>query len=124
MGFLDNAPADLRKRILSHRNAWGAWANVIFVETATSPQVRIARTANDGYWSYLGADVNARDAQSAGTVYPGPVAPSGIWPNGKAYFFKGSQYVRPDTKTDKVDAGYPAPIAGNRPELFTSYLGA
>ena len=32
-------------------------ANVQFVETAVSPQVRIARTRGDGYWSYLGTDV-------------------------------------------------------------------
>lgn len=57
VGFLDNPPTDLRKRILSHMNAWGAWANVTFVESTTSPQVRIARVANDGYWSYLGTDV-------------------------------------------------------------------
>jgi len=37
-------------------NAWAAWANVRFVESATNPQVRIDRAA-DGYWSYLGTDV-------------------------------------------------------------------
>src|SRR5262245_4295777 len=57
VGFLDNPPADLRARILSHMNAWGTWSNVQFSETATDPQVRIARTAGDGYWSYLGTDV-------------------------------------------------------------------
>src|ERR1700757_2242713 len=57
VGFLDNAPADLRGRIVSHMNAWGAWANVQFTETKTHPQVRIARTPDDGYWSYLGTDV-------------------------------------------------------------------
>ncbi len=32
------------------------------------------------------------------------------WGNGKAYFFKGSQYVRYDIKADRVDPGYPKPI--------------
>jgi hypothetical protein len=59
VGFLDNPPADLRKRILSHMRAWGASANVKFTETNTSPQVRIAREggANGGYWSYVGTDI-------------------------------------------------------------------
>ena len=35
----------------------GLWANVQFAETNTDPQVRIARTRDDGYWSYLGTDV-------------------------------------------------------------------
>ena len=38
-------------------NAWGAFCNVQFTETAANPQVRIARTGGDGYWSYLGTDV-------------------------------------------------------------------
>ena len=57
VGFLDGPAADLRARILSHMNAWAASSNVQFVETAGSAQVRIARTAGDGYWSYLGTDV-------------------------------------------------------------------
>jgi len=57
VGFLDGAPADLRARILSHMNAWSARLNVSFVESAVDPQVRIARTANSGYWSYLGTDI-------------------------------------------------------------------
>jgi len=32
------------------------------------------------------------------------------WDNGKAYFFRGGQYVRYDMKTDRVDPGYPKPI--------------
>lgn len=47
-----------------------------------------------------------------------------VWNNGKAYFFKGSEYIRYDIATDKVDAGYPKPIAGNWPGLFTSDLDA
>jgi len=56
VGFMDNPEAALRKRILLHMNAWNKTANVKFVESKTSPQVRIAREA-DGYWSYLGTDV-------------------------------------------------------------------
>lgn len=63
VGFLDNPPADLRARLLSHMNAWNdvAHANVQFAETTTDPQVRIARTAGSGYWSYLGTDILSID---------------------------------------------------------------
>jgi hypothetical protein len=57
VGFLDNPSSDLRKRIMLHMNAWAKTANVTFVRTRTDPQVRIARTPNDGHWSYLGTDV-------------------------------------------------------------------
>lgn len=57
VGFLDNPPAALQKRILSHMNAWSKYGNISFVISKSSPQVRIARVANDGYWSYLGTDV-------------------------------------------------------------------
>src|SRR3954453_12822372 len=57
VGFLDAPPAELRRRIVAHMNAWAKTANVKFSETTTDPQVRIARTADDGYWSYLGTDV-------------------------------------------------------------------
>jgi hypothetical protein len=61
VGFLDNPPASLRKRILSHMNAWSKTAKVKFVETAGAAQVRIARASNPpemaGYWSYEGTDI-------------------------------------------------------------------
>ncbi len=57
VGFLDNPPSDLRARIIQHMNAWNKTANVSFVESNSDPQVRIARTVDDGYWSYLGTDV-------------------------------------------------------------------
>jgi len=59
VGFLDTPPAALRSKILAHMNAWGKTANVKFVQSSTSPDVRIARVggAQGGYWSYLGTDV-------------------------------------------------------------------
>jgi Astacin (Peptidase family M12A) len=57
VGFLDGGAADLRARILSHMNAWSTRSNVSFVETVTDPQVRITRTENSGYWSYVGTDI-------------------------------------------------------------------
>jgi hypothetical protein len=61
VGFLDNPPADLRARIISHMNAWAKTANVQFTETKSDPQVRIARASSPaevaGYWSYLGTDI-------------------------------------------------------------------
>jgi Astacin (Peptidase family M12A) len=59
VGFLDNPPANLRKRLLLHMNAWAKTANVRFRESASNPQVRIARAGgpDGGYWSYLGTDI-------------------------------------------------------------------
>ena len=67
VGFLDDPPADLRARIISHMNAWSSRLNVNFTETDTDPQVRIARTPGDGYWSYLGTDILSID-KSAPTM--------------------------------------------------------
>ena len=39
------------------------------------------------------------------------------WGNGKVYIFRGSEYVRFDIATDRVDAGYPKPIKGHWPGL-------
>ena len=65
VGFLDNPPAELRTKILSHMNAWNATANVEFGETtaeADVAEVRISRERMDdprwdGYWSFLGTDI-------------------------------------------------------------------
>jgi hypothetical protein len=59
VGFMDNPPANLRKRIIQHMNAWNKTANVKFVETKTNPQVRIARVEGSagGFWSYVGTDI-------------------------------------------------------------------
>src|SRR5664279_1729563 len=59
VGFLDNPPADLRKHILLHMNAWNQDANVQFVTSNTDPQVRISRVGgkDGGYWSYVGTEI-------------------------------------------------------------------
>jgi hypothetical protein len=60
-----------------------------------------------------GTDIDNLDAQFAATLYPGAVSPRSVWPNGKIYFFKGSQYLRFDDAMGRTDAGFPLPIAGN-----------
>ena len=62
VSFLDNPEAALRKRIIQHMNAWNKTANVNFAETTGKGDVRIARAENDGYWSYLGTDIQSIDA--------------------------------------------------------------
>jgi hypothetical protein len=65
VGFLDNPPMALRKKILAHMNAWNKTANVKFSLSNTSPDVRIARIendpVNDGYWSYVGTQIREID---------------------------------------------------------------
>jgi hypothetical protein len=58
VAFLDNPLPELRARILSHMNAWGRTANVVFMETASisEAQVRISRNLI-GHWSFLGTDI-------------------------------------------------------------------
>jgi hypothetical protein len=56
VSFLDNPETALRKRIVSHMNAWSRKCHVSFHQVAKHGQVRIARAA-DGYWSYLGTDI-------------------------------------------------------------------
>lgn len=58
VAFLDTNDSTLQNRILSHMNAWSQYANVHFtLASAASADVRIARVAGDGYWSYLGTDI-------------------------------------------------------------------
>jgi len=45
-----------------------------------------------------------------------------VWPNGKAYFFKGDQYARYTiAPNERVDPGYPQPIAKNWPGLAEAF---
>jgi hypothetical protein len=63
VAFFDTTDAALRGKIVSHMNAWSAYANVEFVETAATADadVRITREPGGGYWSYLGTDINFID---------------------------------------------------------------
>lgn len=56
VSFMETTPADLRKRIVEHMNAWTRTGCISFVETGGTGDVRITRSGS-GYWSYLGTDV-------------------------------------------------------------------
>ena len=56
VSFMESTSADLRKRIISHMNAWSKTACISFVETNGVGNVRISR-GGGGYWSYLGTDI-------------------------------------------------------------------
>ena len=61
VGFLDNPESALKKRILSHMNAWNKTANVTFTLTShkDDADVRISRVGgkDGGYWSYVGTQI-------------------------------------------------------------------
>ncbi len=61
VGFLDNPATALKKRILSHMNAWNKTANVTFTLTShkDDADVRISRVGgkDGGYWSYVGTQI-------------------------------------------------------------------
>jgi hypothetical protein len=46
------------------------------------------------------------------------------WGNGKVYFFKGNQYLRYDIAADRIDDGFPRPIAAGWPTLANAGFGA
>lgn len=54
VSFMESTPANLRRRIISHMNAWSS--GISFVETGGVGTIRISRRSG-GYWSYLGTDV-------------------------------------------------------------------
>lgn len=56
VGFMEPTPDDLRKRIVSHMNAWTATAGISFALTSGVGDVRISRERG-GYYSYLGTDI-------------------------------------------------------------------
>ena len=58
VSFMESTPADLRKRIVDHMNAWTRTACISFVETNGTGDVRISREGS-GYWSYLGTDIQS-----------------------------------------------------------------
>jgi Hemopexin len=47
-----------------------------------------------------------------------------LWTTGKAYYFKGSKYVRFDLPSDRVDAGYPKAISADWPGLWATDIDA
>ena len=47
-----------------------------------------------------------------------------LWNDAKAYFFKGSEYVRYDVAGDKADDGYPQSISSGWAGVFDADLDA
>jgi hypothetical protein len=47
-----------------------------------------------------------------------------VWPNGKAYFFEGDQYIRYEIAADKADDGYPQPITNSWAGVFPNDVDA
>lgn len=50
-----------------------------------------------------------------------------LWNNGKAYFFKGDEYIRYDIYQEMIDPGYPKKIKqswSGLPQQFTTYINA
>ena len=56
VSFMEQPAPDLRKRIVSHMNAWSSRCGISFIETRGVGQVRISLRGG-GYWSYLGTDI-------------------------------------------------------------------
>lgn len=57
VSFMEDTPADLQDRIVSHMNAWSDMTSMSFVRTNGGGEVRVSREAG-GYWSYLGTDIS------------------------------------------------------------------
>ncbi len=56
VSFMEPTSSELRRRILSHLNAWTKTTGISFVATSGTGTVRISR-GGGGYYSYLGTDV-------------------------------------------------------------------
>ena len=56
VSFVEETPAELRARIVSHLNAWSETTGMSFAETMGAGDVRISRGPG-GYYSYLGTDI-------------------------------------------------------------------
>jgi Hemopexin len=63
-------------------------------------------------------------ANIAGTGFENGIDAAIDYGTGKAYFFRGGNYVRVDIAAKAVDPGYPLPIAGNWTGLFSGALDA
>jgi hypothetical protein len=62
-------------------------------------------------------DIGTNWPGTAGTGFDTGIDAAVNWGNGMSYLFKGDQYLRYLNVDDKVDAGYPKPIAGNWPGI-------
>lgn len=64
-------------------------------------------TAEPGYPALIGQQYAPRGVRG----WDGGFDATVDWGNGKAYFFKGGQYIRYDIRSDRADPGYPKRIS-------------
>ena len=57
-------------------------------------------------------------------LWPDGIDDGVLWNNGKAFFFKGDEYIRYDVASDRSDPGYPKKIAPNWPGLWARGIDA
>lgn len=111
------------------RDIAGSWS------TVTAPVDAALNWGNGKVYFFSGSNYFRYDARldRVDAGYPRPISPawtdaasahfgSGVdaavnWGNGKAYLFKGGEYIRHDIANDTIDPGYPKPIAGNWPGI-------
>ncbi|HEY5981010.1 MAG TPA: hemopexin repeat-containing protein [Microlunatus sp.] len=81
---------------------------------------RLSQRTDAGYPLPIGTYWNGMAAAGFGADLDAALP----WFGQQVYFFKGSSYVRYDLRADRVEAGYPRPIAGSWPGLAEAGFGA
>jgi hypothetical protein len=86
-----------------------AWAAYLFKGGVYVRYHRLADRTDPGYPASIAAYWPGMSAAGFDTGVEAALP----WYGSKMYFFKGTQYVRFDLVSNRVDPGYPQPVAGN-----------